>query len=56
VQWTGILAGAVVIVIAFAMDYRNVMGGGLPRPFHWTIFGAGLVLGMGSYAGAARRR
>ncbi|HEX3742756.1 MAG TPA: hypothetical protein VHW09_02455 [Bryobacteraceae bacterium] len=54
-EWVGIVGGAVVIVFAFAMDYANVMSGGMPRPFHWTIFAAGLVLGVGSYAMAARR-
>ncbi|HEX3743295.1 MAG TPA: hypothetical protein VHW09_05185 [Bryobacteraceae bacterium] len=54
-EWVGILGGAMVIVFAFAMDYGNLMSGGMPRPFHWTIFGAGLVLGVGSYGVAARR-
>jgi hypothetical protein len=56
VRWTGILVGAAVIVFAFAMDYRNVLSAAMPRPFHWTIFGLGLLLGAGSYADAARRR
>jgi hypothetical protein len=54
--WTGILAGAAIIILAFALDYRNVMSAGLPRPFRWSIFGLGLLLGIGSYAGAARRQ
>jgi hypothetical protein len=54
--WTGILAGAAIVVLAFALDYRNVMSAGLPRPFRWGIFGLGLLLGIGSYAGAARRQ
>jgi hypothetical protein len=53
-QWTGIMGGAVAIVISFAMDYRNVMAGGLPHPFHWGVFSAGLGIGVGSYAWAAR--
>jgi hypothetical protein len=55
-RWIGILTGAAVIILAFAMDYRNVMRAGLPRPFHWTVFGLGLLLGVGSYTGAARQR
>ena len=53
-HWTGILAGAAIIVLAFALDYRNVMSAGLPHPFSWSIFGLGLLLGIGSYAGAAK--
>jgi hypothetical protein len=55
-QWTGVLAGAMVIVISFAMDYENLMAGGMPRPFHWNVFAAGLLLGLGSFIWAARSR
>ena len=55
-HWIGILAGASVIIFAFAMDYRNVLSAAMPNPFHWTIFGVGLLLGTASYADAARRR
>jgi hypothetical protein len=54
-HWIGILLGAGIIVLSFAMDYRNILRGGLPRPFHWTLFAAGMLLGMGSYAGALAR-
>ena len=55
-HWTGILAGAAIMVLAFALDYRNIMSAGSPRPFRWSIFGLGLLLGIGSYAGAAWRQ
>ena len=52
--WSGIVTGAAVIVVSFAMDYRNLMAGGMPHPFNWSVFSAGLLIGMGSYAWAAR--
>jgi hypothetical protein len=55
-HWSGILAGAVVIVISFAMDYRNMMAGRMPRPFNWTVFALGMTIGVASYAWAAGRR
>jgi hypothetical protein len=55
-NWTGILAGATIMILAFALDYRNIMSAGLPHPFHWSIFGLGLLLGIASYAAAARRQ
>lgn len=55
-HWVGIVVGAVVIVISFAQDYGNLMSGGMPNPFNWPLFGAGLLLGVGSYAWAARAR
>jgi len=53
IGWVGILAGAVVIVVAFAMDYRQIMAGGMPHPFNWPVFGLGMMLGVGSYVRAA---
>ena len=55
-QWSGIVAGAAVIVIAFAMDYRNIMAGGIPQQFNWPVFTAGLGIGSLSYVSAARGR
>ena len=52
-NWAGLLAGAVVIVVSFAMDYRNIMAGGMPHPFQWGVFGLGMALGVGSYVLAA---
>jgi hypothetical protein len=55
-QWCGILIGALVIIVAFAMDYRNIMASGMPRDFNWGVFGAGLGTGVGSYVNAVRSR
>jgi hypothetical protein len=51
-QWAGIMVGAVVIVISFVLDYRNLVAGGMPHPFNWSVFSAGLLIGGGSYASA----
>jgi hypothetical protein len=52
-QWIGIVSGAFVIIASFTMDYRNIMAGGIPRPFNWAIFGLGIAIGLLSYASAA---
>lgn len=54
-HWVGILAGAAIIIFSLAMDYRNLLAGGLPHPFNWPIFAAGMLLGIASYAQAARK-
>jgi len=41
----GVLLGALVIVLSFTLDYRNIMAGGMPHPFHWGVFGLGLGIG-----------
>ena len=52
-RWLGIAAGAVVIVVSFALDYRNIMSGGMPHPFPWGVFALGLGGGLLTYVIAA---
>jgi hypothetical protein len=52
-QWIGIVAGAIVIVLAFALDYDHLMHGGRPHSFPWWLFGLGLTCGVLSYSRAA---
>jgi hypothetical protein len=44
-----------VIVISFALDHANISAGGMPRPFHWAVFAAGMAVGLGGYAEATLR-
>jgi hypothetical protein len=55
-QWSGVMAGAAIIVYSFAMDYRTTMAGGVPRQFNWWVFATGLFIGSLSYVSAARGR
>jgi hypothetical protein len=55
-HWSGILIGAAIIVISFAMDYRYVMAGGVPQRFNWLVFATGLAVGGLSYVKSARAR
>jgi hypothetical protein len=52
-NWTGIVVGATTIIVSFTLDYRNVVRAGMPNPFHWTLFGIGMTIGVVSYASAA---
>ena len=52
-HWSGILIAAVIIVVSFAMDYQNIMAGGVPRRFNWWVFATGLGVGVLSYFRAA---
>jgi hypothetical protein len=45
-HWLGILAGGVIIVLAFTWDCRNIMAGGMPNPFNWPLFALGEALGL----------
>jgi hypothetical protein len=55
-HWAGIIAGAIVIVTSFAVDYRNIMTGGMPHPFNWALFASGLTLSTASYGWAMFQR
>ena len=50
----GVVLGALVIILSFTLDYRNITSGGMPHPFHWGVFALGLAIGGVSYAGTAR--
>src|SRR5262249_47304037 len=52
-RWYGITAGAGSIVLAFALDYRNVMAGGMAHRFSWGVLALGLGGGLLSYVNAA---
>jgi hypothetical protein len=48
----GVLAGALVIIVSFTLDNRNILAGGMPQPFHWSVFMLGLGIGIASYVAA----
>jgi len=55
-HWLGVLAGALIIVLAFVWDYHNTTAGGLPNPFNWPLLLAGEAVGLMSFLAAARNR
>lgn len=54
--WLGIAAGALVIILAFVWDYRNIAAGGLPNTFNWPMFFLGEAIGLAAFSVAARKR
>lgn len=55
-QWSAILAGGVIIVIAFTLDYGNTTAGGMPNPFNWIVFTLGELIGLAGFFSAALHR
>jgi amino acid transporter len=51
-NWLGILVGAVIIIVSFTLDYRNVMAGGMPHTFNWVVFLVGVLTAVAGYTGA----
>jgi len=52
-NFAGVLSGALVIILSFTLDYRNILAGGMPQPFHWGVFALGMGIGIVSYARTA---
>ena len=55
-HWTGVLAGALVIIIAFVWDFRNTSAGGIPNPFNWPLFLFGEAIGLSAFLSATLAR
>lgn len=53
-QWFAMTLGGVLILASFMWDWRNLVAGGFPRPFAWTLFGAGELLGVAGFLHAFR--
>jgi len=52
-HWAGVLAGALVIIVAFVWDFRNTTAGGIPNPFNWPLFLLGEAIGLSAFLAAA---
>src|SRR5437868_7292934 len=55
-QWFAIVAGGVIVVIAFTLDYQNTTAGGMPNAFNWVVFILGELIGLAGFFSAALRR
>lgn len=53
-HWSGVLGGAVIIIVAFVWDFRNTTAGGFPNPFNWLLFLLGEALGLIAFLAASR--
>jgi len=53
-HWLGIIAGALIVVLAFTWDFRNLTAGGMPNPFNWPLFVLGGAVSLGTFAHAVR--
>ena len=55
-HWSVIDLGALVIIVAFCWDYRQVMAGEMPDRFPWSIFLLGEAIGLAGFFLAIIRR
>jgi hypothetical protein len=53
-HWIAGLAGGVLVILSWTVDAGAVTGGGLPGPYPWPVFAAGLLLALGAAFDALR--
>lgn len=56
VSWAAGAAGGAFVLAAFTLDHAVVLAGGMPPPFRWGLFGAGMALATAGLARAIARR
>lgn len=54
-HWTMAVAGGMLVLVAFMIDFRSAMELRLPAPFRWEIFLPGLGLALLALFGGVRR-
>jgi hypothetical protein len=55
-HWAAIVAGSLMVIVAFCWDFRGTARGDMPNPFNWPLFLTGLAIGVGGFADALYRR
>jgi hypothetical protein len=53
-QWLTMIAGGLVVILAFVWNFRNTTAGGLPKPFNWPLFLAGEAIALAGFIAAAK--
>ena len=53
--WSVGVAGGVLVLISFMLDFRAAMDGTMPPPFRWGLFGAGMATALAAFAAGVRK-
>ena len=48
VHWAAGLGGGLLVVLSYTLDTGRLIDGGLPGPYPWPIFAAGMLLALGA--------
>jgi hypothetical protein len=54
-HWIAVLAGGLLIVLSYTIGGPDLIGGGLPGPYPWPLFLAGMTLALLAAADVLRR-
>lgn len=53
-QWGLAIAGGVIVLLSFTLDYRVALQGEEPPPFRWWLFGLGVAASVAAFIAGAR--
>ena len=53
-HWVAGLAGGALVILSWTIDAGQIMDGGLPGPYPWPIFAAGMLLALAAAVEALR--
>jgi hypothetical protein len=45
-HWLGLVAGGAIVMAAFCWEYRALLSGGTPEFFPWSLYAAGMGVGL----------
>jgi len=48
-DWALIAGGGTIVIVSFCLDARNILAGGVPHQFNWTLFLMGLSVSLGTF-------
>ncbi len=54
-HWVLLFAGGLVVILSFTLDAGNILRGGMPSPFPWPVFSAGMGIAVFGIASVLRR-
>ncbi len=53
-HWAAGLVGGCLVILSYTLDSGRLLNGGLPGPYPWPLFAAGMLLALGAAADALR--
>jgi hypothetical protein len=53
-HWLAGIGGGLLVILSYTLDAGRVIDGGLPGPYPWPLFAAGMLLALTAAAHALR--
>jgi hypothetical protein len=54
--WTLAIAGGLIVILSFTLDFRAALAGEMPPPFRWGLFATGMMIALIAVGVGIRRQ